>query len=99
MESIFGQFLFMHDFEYKGKNGYYVISGDTRDYVAQRFPDSDIDDKLFPERFDFGKINDEIVGCSIENSELYHSILTRLQSELDIKGIKWGSHYSGNMIY
>ncbi|MBL7739425.1 MAG: hypothetical protein JNK14_09405 [Chitinophagaceae bacterium] len=94
MESLFGQYLFMYDFDDKGKKGYYVISGDTRDYVAQRYPDPDIDIKLFPERFDFGKMNDKIVECHIENHVLYNNILNELQIHLKNNGIKWGSHYS-----
>ena len=94
MESLFGGFLFTYDFEYNGKKGYYVISGDTRDYVAQRYPDPDIDGSLFPERFDFGKMNDEIVPCYIENKELYDSILAELQVHIKNNIIKWKSHYS-----
>lgn len=94
MENVFGQYLFKYDFECNGKKGYYIISGDTRDYVATRYPDPEIDTKLFPEWFSFGKMNDEIVACSIKNEKLYHSILNELQIQLEQRRIHWQSHYS-----
>jgi hypothetical protein len=94
MESVFGKYLFKYEFEYNGKKGFYNISGDTRDYVATRNTDPEIDKKLFPEWFSFGKMNNEFVACSIENEDLYDAILSELQIQLKQRGIQWQSHYS-----
>lgn len=94
MDNVFGSYLFQYDFEYKGVKSYYIISRDARDFVAMRNGNPEIDINLFPVVIAFGKMNDKIVPCGIENDELYNAILHEIQFHLEMTGSKWESHYS-----
>ena len=94
MDNVFGSYLFQYNFEYKGEKSYYIISRDARDFVAMRNSSPEIDVNLFPQVIAFGKMNDKVVPCGIENDELYNAILQKIKSYLEAIGSEWGSHYS-----
>lgn len=97
MDNVFGLYIFQYHFEFKGAKSYYIISRDARDFVAMRNSSPEIDVNLFPKVIAFGKMNDKIVPCGIENDELYNAILHEIQSYLEITRSEWKSHYSVNV--
>lgn len=91
MALIFCRYLFNHQVFNKDKIITYHISGDGRDFIISRDEYYGLDENLFPEWFDIGKVNNEI-KCLITNSELRDEIVNVLQIYLSKRGINWISH-------
>ncbi|MBK8698141.1 MAG: hypothetical protein IPN29_00600 [Saprospiraceae bacterium] len=92
MDNLFGIYIFTHTISVGDKEISYVVSGDTRDFIAQRADDIDIDEKSYPKWFDYGKVNNRITPCFIENTKLYNEILEKLKLELVRLNMEWQSH-------
>lgn len=94
MDNLFGIYIFTHNVFIDGKLISYEVSGDTRDFIARRSENIEVDEELYPVWFSYGKINNRIVPCYIKNINLYNQILEKLLLELSMRRIIWNSHFS-----
>jgi hypothetical protein len=91
---MFGKRLLTYLIDHEGDKIYYDISGDGKDFVAERQSEKEVDENEFPEEFEFGKINGEYSSIPIANEDLYKKIRKLIENKLEELGVKWESHYS-----